>query len=363
MVRAMQKARSSKGEACTAGHKEEKASSQVNVTTASAGCDVAFLTSADIPAAAETLLRQSSSVSLEGMGAEKKKHGMEIALRKDTIIDISQCTLRTAVPAVKKLPDEVLDDIFLYMRSNVVDVAACSIVCRNWHRIASAHLWQSLNVTSHSAFKRLGKTLRKAMRRRKSKEGRKLSTATTNLPVVRSIQISALAILPENLSLKFYSPFSVAKGIRRYIHSRDWMRVICLVQAFPNLQRLDLSYSGGWLRDDVLRTIVKTCGSTLEDLSLAHGYLLTDEAMTALAKNCRALQKLDISHCLLVGDTGVSEVAEARNTSMTELLMAGCNVADVAILYLGVFCTELRVLDLEDWYAACELPCCNVFNC
>ncbi|TPX64290.1 hypothetical protein SpCBS45565_g05996 [Spizellomyces sp. 'palustris'] len=257
-------------------------------------------------------------------------------------------------PAMR-LPDEILDDIFRYTSHRPADLASCSLVCARWHRIVSLHLWESLDPSSHWSMKRLGNVFNSASRRQhRNARGTKQSEVhptTSNLPLVRAINLGAVGLLPDEPPLKFGGSGGMANGLARWCLRRRWVRVISLAgEALPNLKRLDLSYSAGWLRDDAIFKIVKSCGKTLEELSLANGYLVTDDGIGALARGCKKLRKLDVSHCLLVGDKGVAVLAEEGNRRLRELIMTACNIGDLGVLFLGVFCTELRTLDLEDCF-------------
>ncbi|KAI9104739.1 hypothetical protein DFS34DRAFT_604301 [Phlyctochytrium arcticum] len=305
-------------------------------------------------------------------------------------------------PAAMRVPDEILEEIFSLMSRPSKDLASCTLVCKRWHRILSPRLWGSVEVWSSGAMLRLGKILEEAVKHRQGRLihqalaaedyslGPEISTVSyrdkvmedlpavcknvepkifgrspgqgtkakkrnnsppSSLHLVTSVRLGSLGLAAVGTSSKLGHPVSIARRYNRWSARRKWKDILGLAgQTMCNLRRLDLSNCADWLQDDVVNTLVKFCGKTLEDLSLANGYLVTDDAICTVARGCRRLQRLDVSHCVLVGDKGIAVLAEEGNKSMIHLIMTACNIGDVGVMFVGVFCTELRTLDLEDCF-------------
>lgn len=85
-------------------------------------------------------------------------------------------------------------------------------------------------------------------------------------------------------------------------------------------------------------------------LQLVNGFHITDKGLGVVAKHCTALKKIDLSACLSVTDSGIISLVDAREHEWTSFILCGCNVDDIAVLYIVMKCVQLEVLSLEDWY-------------
>ncbi|KAL2518022.1 EIN3-binding F-box protein 1 [Abeliophyllum distichum] len=101
------------------------------------------------------------------------------------------------------------------------------------------------------------------------------------------------------------------------------------------------------LTDNVVATISKLHGSTLEVLNLEGCRFITDASLVAVARDCWVLNELDVSNCGIT-DFGIAALAGAEHLNLQILSLAGCSlVSDKSAPLLVVLGKTLVGLNIQ----------------
>lgn len=101
------------------------------------------------------------------------------------------------------------------------------------------------------------------------------------------------------------------------------------------------------LTDEVVSTMAKLHGWTLEVLNLDGCQKITDASLAAVSENCFLLSDLDVSKCAIT-DYGIAVLACANLLNLQILSVSGCSlISDSSLPYLGKLGESLLGLNLQ----------------
>ncbi|XP_074287119.1 EIN3-binding F-box protein 1-like [Silene latifolia] len=166
------------------------------------------------------------------------------------------------------------------------------------------------------------------------------SVTVRNCPGLGDMTLAMLAKLCPHLQYVNFAglPAITDAGLLSLVESCD---------AGNGLVKVDLSGCIN-VTDDVIVSLAKTHGGTLEVLNLAGCGKVTDASLAAIANDCLVLSELDISKCG-ISDLGITSLARSKQLSLQILALSGCSsVSDKCLPFLYKLGQSLMGLNLQN---------------